>query len=242
MWTLPSLLVLWLAGSSFFAAASPAAVDPEMVRWAEARVPAGLPVAQRLTLLHRALVDRGGLAIADSSRTMTARQAFAERKANCVAFAHLYLALARRLGMPVYFVLARGIEREGRQKDLRVLEGHMAVGFGGGDGDPAGAARALVVDASGVRRAGRETFEKIGDLIAEAIFFSNRGVEALLDGHRQEAVAWLQKATDQAPELAPLWSNLGVARRRAGDLPGAAFALAEARRLGGPSPAKTRAR
>lgn len=229
-------LLLWLA-SSFAVPAlppAPAAVDPEMVRWAAARVPAGLPDEKRLVLLHRALVGRGGLELDIADRTGTARQAFAERKANCVAFAHLYLGLARQLGLPVYFVLARGIARAGQKESLRVLEGHMAVGFGS-------PFRALVIDAEGVRSAGFRHFEKIADAVAEAIFWSNRGVEALLDGAGKSAVTWLEQATTKAPELATVWRNLGVARRRAGDLEGAAVAVARARRLEG-VPAGTVAR
>lgn len=226
---LGSCLVLWLAAFGFLTGEpgfpAPSAVDTEMVRWAAARVPAGLPAERRIVLLHRALVQRGGLALEFSGRTATAREAFAERRANCVAFAHLYVGLARRLGLPVYFLLESGTLKEGRQRDLRVLEGHMAVGYGAGS-------RALAIDADGIRRAGAHRFEKIGDPVAEAIFYSNVGVEALLDGAGPQAVAWLERATAQAPDLAPLWANLGVARRRAGDLPGAALAAARAKSLG----------
>lgn len=228
MVALGSCLILWLAGLTLAPGGadfpSPAAVDTEMVRWAASRVPASLPAERRLLLLHRALVQRGGLALGVSGRTATARQAFAQRRANCVAFAHLYVGLARRLGLPVYFLLARATEKQGTRRDLRVLEGHMAVGYGG-------AGRALAIDADGVRRADFRRFEKIGDAVAEAVFYSNRGVETLLDGSGPQAVVWLERATQKAPELAPLWANLGVARRRAGDLPGAAVAIARARRL-----------
>ncbi len=225
---LGSCLILWLAGWSFLPGTdfpSPATVDTEMVRWAASRVPASLPAERRLVLLHRALVQRGGLDLEISGRTSTARQAFAERRANCVSFAHLYVGLARRLGLPVYFLLARGIAKQGRQRDLRVLEGHMAVGYGEG-------VRALAIDLDGVRRTDFRRFEKVGDPVAEAVFYSNVGVEALLDGSGRKAVVFLEKATEQAPELAPLWANLGVARRRAGDLPGAALAIARAQHLG----------
>jgi transglutaminase-like putative cysteine protease len=231
MSTLGVCLLFWLTNTSALAPAAPAAVDREMVSWAAARVPAHLPAERRLVLLHKALVDPGGLALEESERTGTAREAFAERRANCVAFAHLYLGLARRLGLPVYFVLARGIEKEGRRRDLRVLEGHMAVGFG----PPS---HPLVVDAGGFYGEAAEQFERIADPVAEAIFFSNRGVEALLEGAGQNAVFWLERATAKAPELAPLWQNLGVARRRAGDLQGAALAAAQARRLAGGAPAR----
>lgn len=231
MATLGSWLLIWLAGSLAFAGdpaaappAQPAAVDAEMVRWAAARVPAGLPAERRLALLHQALVGRRGLGMGTAERTGTARQAFAERRANCVAFAHLYLGLARRLGLPVYFLLARGISGEDRKAGLRVLEGHLAVGFGG-------PGRGLVVDAEGVRPAGLHHFERIADAVAEAIFWSNRGVEALLDGAGAPAVTWLERASRGAPGLATVWRNLGVARKRAGDLAGAARAAAEARRL-----------
>lgn len=51
-----------------------------------------------------------------------------------------------------------------------------------------------------------------------------RGLVALGRLQPGEAVAWIERATQASPRVAMYWNNLGVARRAAGDLDGAALA------------------
>ncbi|HET9767304.1 MAG TPA: transglutaminase domain-containing protein, partial [Thermoanaerobaculia bacterium] len=90
----------------------PFAVDEPTARWVRSTVPARVPPLDRLRRLSRALLDpiRG---IAEGAHTSTAADVFAERRANCVGYANLFVALARELGVAAYFVLVDGLPGSG---------------------------------------------------------------------------------------------------------------------------------
>jgi hypothetical protein len=192
----------------------PFAVDDSTARWAHAVVPAHLPPLDRLRRLSRALLDptRG---VVEGGHTSTATDVFVERRANCVGFASLFVGLARELGVAAYFVLVDGLPGSGppaADESLAVREGHLAAAWG-----PAGDRR--VFDFAGETPGARLQVRPITDLAAIAVFYSNRGVEALLDGRTGDAVDWLRDAAELEPGALPTtWVNLGVALRRAGDL------------------------
>ena len=173
-----------------------------------------MPPLERLRRLSRALLDPIG-GIAEGAHTSTAADVFAERRANCVGYANLFVALARELGVAAYFVLVDGVPGSGAppaDASLAVREGHLAAAWG-----PAGDRR--VFDFAGETPGARLQVRPITDLAAVAVFYSNRGVEALFEGRTGDAVDWLRDAAQLEPSALPTtWVNLGVALRRAGDL------------------------
>jgi len=210
-----------LGGAEIAASAPPAtvivpfAVDEAAARWARAAVaPHGTPL-DRLRHLSRALLDPGNRPIVESAHTSTAAEVFAERRANCVGYANLFVGLARELGVAAYFVLVDGLPGGGvppADESLAVHEGHLAAAWG-----PAGDRR--IFDLAGETPGARLQVRPITDLAAIAVFYSNRGVEALLDGRAGDAVDWLRAASELEPSALPsTWINLGVALRRTGDL------------------------
>ncbi len=192
----------------------PFAVDEPTARWARSTVPAHVAPLERLRRLSRALLDPIG-GIVEGAHTSTAADVFAERRANCVGYANLFVALARELGIAAYFVLVDGVPGSGAppaDASLAVREGHLAAAWG-----PAGDRR--VFDFAGETPGARLQVRPITDLAAIAVFYSNRGVEALLEGRTGDAVDWLRDAAQLEPSALPTtWVNLGVALRRAGDL------------------------
>jgi tetratricopeptide (TPR) repeat protein len=206
----------------------PFAVDEAGARWARTAVPLhGAPI-DRLRRLSRALLDPGGRPILEGAHTSTAADVFAERRANCVGYASLFVGLARELGVAAYFVLVDGLPGSGGSRadeSLAVREGHLAAAWG-----PAGDRR--IFDFAGETAGGRLQVRPITDLAAIAVFYSNRGVEALLDGRTADAVDWLRTAAELEPSALPsTWINLGVALRRAGDLEAANAAYERALEL-----------
>jgi len=192
----------------------PFAINDSTARWAHATVPAHLAPLDRLRRLSRALLDptRG---IVEGAHTSTAAEVFVERRANCVGYANLFVGLARELGVAAYFVLVDGLPGGGppaADPSLAVREGHLAAAWGA-SGDR------RVFDFAGETPGARLQVRPITDLAAIAVFYSNRGVEALLDGRTGDAVDWLRDAAALEPSALPsTWVNLGVALRRAGDL------------------------
>ena len=78
-------------------------LDPAMRRFVAERVPAGGPGSWRLRELLRALLRDDGFHIEYQERTYTAAEAFQLRRANCLAFTNLFVALAREAGLTVRF-------------------------------------------------------------------------------------------------------------------------------------------
>ena len=108
----------------------PGMVTLEMESWARAQISAETPREIADELLS-ALTDPEGLGLEYSSDfTGTAVEVFETRRANCLAFTHLYVGLSRALGLPTFYVYWNRIERYRRDQDLVVVSGHMSAGQG----------------------------------------------------------------------------------------------------------------
>ena len=190
----------------------PFAVNEEMTAWARASVASvaeGLR-DQRLDRLVEVVMDTSLLGVEyKAGHTGSAVEVFENRTANCLAFTQMFVGLARELDLAAYFVEVAHVESFQRSGDLIVISDHVAVGFG-----PRHTMR--VIDFG--RRQEEEGWRvnPISDLTATALFYSNRGAEALRAERLDEAVAWLEDAVRVDPELASAWVNLGVAQRRSG--------------------------
>jgi cytochrome c-type biogenesis protein CcmH/NrfG len=57
------------------------------------------------------------------------------------------------------------------------------------------------------------------------------GYKALLANHNEEAVRWLRDATIQQPKSPELWTDLGIAYHRLGNIPAATAAYDQAHKL-----------
>jgi tetratricopeptide (TPR) repeat protein len=200
----------------------PLNLTSHMKAWVRRVVPKrGLPEARLRSLLN-GLLDSDELYIQQvPNPTGTAAQVFVNRKANCVAFAHLIVALAREVGLQVYFIWTSDVEEYNGKHDLRIAERHLAAGYGP-------ASKMTVLDFRGLTEARPGRFQVISDHTAAAICYSNRGVEELLAHKVEAAVGWLEAAVQIDPELDVAWMNLGVGLRRAGDLDAAEAAYKRA--------------
>ncbi len=147
----------------------------------------------------------------------SARQALEQRGGNCFALSSVLVGLARGLGMrAAYLEVELALPDLRRDGGVLVRAHHIAAVVQEGR-------ERLYVDFSGrLDRAHR--MRAISDLEALAHYYNNRGYELLYAARQQSGPPpWPQAgrafrlATRIAPELAPAWSNLGVARARQGD-------------------------
>lgn len=200
----------------------PFALTPEMRTWLFDRVGRGGGALERLGSLLRSLLGKDGVRLVyESGYTGTAEEVFASGRANCLSFAHLFVGMARELGMDVYFLRVRELESFAKEGDLIVASGHITAGFG-----PPADRRILEFTEQPVGP--YRALEEISDLSAVALFHSNRGAELLRQGELAEARRWLEIATQLDPDMPDGWVNLGVARRRLGDVAGAEAAYRRA--------------
>lgn len=200
----------------------PFQLTEEMERWAREAVPENLPKAERSLRLLEALIQLEGLNLQyRSDFTGTAQEVFETRQANCLSFTHLFVAMARSLHLDAYFLHVQDIQSYFQEGDLVINAGHITAATG-----PQQNPQILeFTDRTDVEY---RSIRRISDLRAIALFYSNRGAELLRQGSPEGAMEWLETAVRLDPELADGWVNLGVVRRRLGDLEGAEAAYQRA--------------
>ena len=187
----------------------PFALNEEMAAWARGSVAETLR-EERLDRLVEVVMDTSLLGVEyEAGRTGSAVEVFENRRANCLAFTQMFVGLARELDLAAYFVEVTDVESFERSGDLIVISDHVAVGFG-----PRHTMRVIDFGLRQEEESWRVT--PISDLTATALFYSNRGAEALRAERLDEAVAWLEDAVRIDPELVSAWVNLGVVQRRSG--------------------------
>ncbi|MCB1035549.1 MAG: tetratricopeptide repeat protein [Acidobacteria bacterium] len=189
----------------------PFEIDDEMRAWAREVVPRTGGAERQLKSLLFGLVEAKDHKIEyQAGYTPTAKEAFRLGKANCLAFTHLFVGLARDLGLDAYYLDVTNAETFDKSNDLIVLSGHVTAGFGVSSAP-------LVLKYNVGDDVDYRWVRRVGDLRALAMYYSNRGAETLAAGELQEALTWLRTAVTLDPELAQGWVNYGVALRRMGE-------------------------
>lgn len=200
----------------------PHALSPEMKEWLAGAVARESNDERLVAQLLEQLLDRSRLDLEyHQGYTGTAVETFETRQANCLAFTHLFVGMARELGVDVYYLKVEDLQSFEREGDLVVVSGHVTAGFG-----PRRKPRVLefaIFPAADYRQ-----IRLLSDLSAVALFYSNRGAELLLEGDREGALEWLETAVRIDENLADAWVNLGVVHRRLGDLDAAEIAYRKA--------------
>ena len=143
--------------------------------------------------------------------TGTTQEVFSTGEANCLAFTNLYVGMARSVGLPVYYILVHDGRSFRKEEDLVIVSDHVAVGYGLGPSR-------LIIDlaAEPENRTDPRKLERISDLTALALFYTNRGAEALRRDEVDIALAQLRTAVALDDQRPAIWTNYGVALRRSG--------------------------
>ena len=186
-------------------------LGPNLRDWL-ARQAVGRRPEERLQVAFHQLLAAGGQGLEyDATVTGTADEVFASGRANCLGFSLLFVGMARELGIDAGFFRIDQRESYHREGDLVYVSTHVTGGYETDDGSRL--IEFTLAPEVEYWRAGQ-----ISDLTAMALFYSNRGAEALRAGNPGEAIRWLEVAVRLDETEAPAWTNLGVARRRLGEL------------------------
>jgi len=165
----------------------------------------------RLARLMRFVFDADGLGMVyDERATHTVAESWATRRANCLGFSALILALAREAGLPAYPQEIRETLAWREHDGTLFRSSHVNVRIKAGH-------REFTVDMA------RDTFiarfrpQRISIARLQARYFNNLAVDALIRGD----IALGQQQIDRALFLdgssAAQWSNAGVLHKRAGN-------------------------
>lgn len=175
----------------------------------------GGPGRQRLQRLVAFLFDPSGLGMTYATdATLTVEQAYRLRKANCLTFTLLTVALAREAGLDVHAqeiddVVAWRVEDDVVYRfnhvNAQVVIGRMRY----------------TVDVARDAVLARHPPESISDRRLLALYYNNRAAELLADNRPTVAAPYMAMTLQLAPRYASGWANAGVLNLRQGDRRGA---------------------
>lgn len=158
----------------------------------------------RLYMLTTAVTSSGVLGFDyDARRTLSAGEAFRTRSGNCVAFANLMVALARRAGLKAYYQEVIRNPEWASDGETVLLVKHVNVIVESNQ-------YTYVMDASNLNISPFAQRRLVSDQYAEALYMNNLGVDALLDGDLALAYAYQKKAIDIDPTVTDSWVNMSV--------------------------------
>jgi Flp pilus assembly protein TadD len=161
-------------------------------------------------LLSMALTNRAILGFHyNIERTLTANEAFNTRSGNCIAFANLFIAMAREAGLKARYHEVLIPPEWTSQNDTFVISKHINVVVDSPHGP-------FEVDISGREIKINAKRRIMSDQEAKSMYFNNLGAEELLVNNLSVAYAYLIKAIEIDPGASDSWSNLGVVLGRNG--------------------------
>ncbi|MGH8539865.1 MAG: hypothetical protein ACRETW_05100 [Stenotrophobium sp.] len=139
----------------------------------------------------------------DADATLTAEQAFSQRRVNCLTYTLLFVALARDIGLRATFneVDIPPVWDLGDDQ-TSLLYKHVNARI-----DVAGPLF-LIVDVNGDDYDPNYAQRDISDAEIEAQFYNNRAVELRLQQHHDQALRYQLRALELSPDTAYLWTNL----------------------------------
>lgn len=155
----------------------------------------------------------------DSLSNKTATEVFREGRGNCLAYSNLFVGMARHVGMEAVYVDVESIERQTREAEIIVNNGHVTAGILLGSD-------VMVIDFTKTPEREYIGFRVIDDLEAIANYYNNQG---FLYGFFTETVGLdfdpLEKEMEMyrlSLEVLPTFqrarNNLGVGLKRRGQV------------------------
>lgn len=183
----------------------------------------------RLYLLAGSVTGGGILGFDyDESLTLTASEAFQRRAGNCIGFANMMVAMARRAGLKAKYqeVLRRPVWSS--QDDTVLLIKHINVII-------ESPRYTYVLDVSGLEADPSMRRRTVQDSYAKALYLNNLGAEALLNDELPTAHAYLGRAINVEPTLTDPWVNMGVVFGRNEQLEDAVTVYSQALAIDGSS-------
>lgn len=187
-------------------------VPPELRAQLQRQViDAGGSGRSRLERLVGFLFQKSGLGMEYSvDATLTVEQAYRTRKANCLTFTLLTVALAREAGLQAYGQELDDIVAWRVNDGLIYRFNHVNAGI------TIGRLR-LTVDVARDLVMARDPPKPVSDQRLLALYYNNRAAELLGGASPATAAPYMAMALQLAPRYANAWANAGVLRLRQGD-------------------------
>ncbi|MBT4519225.1 MAG: tetratricopeptide repeat protein [Halieaceae bacterium] len=189
------------------------AVDDEMRQFVE-RYVGDLPTGrQRLHMLHRSLKGAGVLNIIyEPGAGGTAGDVFHRESANCLSYAHLFVAMAREAGLDAHYQWLEVRPQWSLMGERIAVRLHVNVVVHLNRGEK------YMVDIDPLPSHDIAGSRALSDADAAALFHSNLAMDLLVAEDIEQSWSHAVRALQMSPEMSHLWVNLGVIYRRVGQL------------------------
>lgn len=198
------------------------ALDDEMRSMVHEKLLNHLTAQQKARILLEHLFDEENIALSyDGNANVTARQAYHSKSANCMSLTIMAYALAKEAGMNISFQDVDVPEYWVSNGSYSLLTGHVNL---------------LVKESTGINRrvvwGEKATQIDFDPFVSKkdfpsrvikkhtllAMFYNNKGAEALVNNNFYEAYQYIKEATKTDPLFSAAWGNLGVLYKLNGHL------------------------
>jgi len=154
-----------------------------------------------------------------SDANTTASQTFHNRAANCLSMSIMTYALAQEAGFKVRFRDVHIPEYWSRREGQRLLSGHLNLVLLPPEGPDVinVFVRGRIVDFDPQPAQSQFPRTVISRDTVLAMFYNNKGVDALIDNDLDHAYAYFRAGAEAAPHFDPVWVNLGYLYRLKGE-------------------------
>lgn len=186
-------------------------VTPQMREFVEEQTRGANNPRNKLMSLHMAIKGQGGLAMQyDPFADGNAPQAFERGSANCLSYAHMFVALAREAGLNARYQWVEVRPEWQRMGERVAVRMHVNVHVKTRDGGE------YMVDIDPLSRSQVAGARLMKDHEGLALYYNNLAMNALAEDRPAEAWRELVRGIEVAPKLSQLWVNLGAIYRYSG--------------------------
>ncbi len=157
----------------------------------------------------------------DAAITQNASETFRTRSGNCLSLTIMAAALARELGLTVFFQRIASEQTWGRRDDLHMTIGHVNLVVGeriASTRSRLGQNALHTIDFVRLSENQVLSTRLISEQTILAMFMNNRAAEVLADGDTNQAYWLAREALNFDPQFTAPYITLGVIYRRHGDL------------------------
>ena len=155
----------------------------------------------------------------DSLSNKTAMEVFREGRGNCLAYSNLFVGMARHIGLPAVYVDVESIERQTKEAEIIVNNGHVTAGINMGSD-------VLVIDFTKTPEREYLGYRVIDDLEAIANYYNNQGflygffteTGGLDFDPLEKEMEMYRLSLEVLPTFLRARNNLGVGLRRRGQV------------------------
>src|SRR5487761_2273203 len=157
----------------------------------------------------------------DSSSTRTAAEAFHLHAGNCISMVIMTAALAKEIGLPVYYQQVFADETWSRDGGILFRSGHVILTLQRrlGEADQwSDRNRQITIDFLPQEDVNGYRTRAIEERTVIAMFMNNRAAESLAHGQLDDAYWWSREAIVRDKGFLDAYNTLGVVYHRHGDL------------------------